>query len=363
MYCQECGAEVAERQTFCHRCGARLARLSVDGVRIEDKGAPTTTPPTAYQHMRTGSHEDGLRGNPGTLGFVFLSFFVVLVFQIVGLNISYATGADENLTLYALSIVGCLLMVVGLKGTSMLRLDLKSIGRVFRDGWWVIVVSIGLVGFELISSSVDGSFSIEGDGMLGRLGYLTVFCLLIGIFEELAFRVLCFEGFLAAFGSTKKGIMACVLVSSLLFGMAHVDVTAIDLAVPITLVESVLKILQTGVYAVFLAAMLLRERNFWGCALLHGFDDFLLLIPSFVLMGEEFEAEYVTTGEDAIAYCLLYVFMILLYIPVLIKGIKVIHETPAPDFGCLRPDKHESAGSGRGKHQGVPRIDSESDLG
>ncbi len=363
MYCQECGAEVAERQTFCHRCGARLARLSADGVRIADKGAPTSTPPEAYQHMRTTSHTDGRRGNPATLAFAFLSFFVVLVFQIVGLTVVYATGVDENLTLYTLSSVACLLMVVGLKGTSMLRFDLKSIGRVFRDGWWAIVVGIGLVGFELIASSIDGSLTIESDGMLGRLGYIFVFCILVGIFEELAFRGLCFEGFLAAFGRTKKGIMACVLASSVLFGLAHVSFTEIDLAVPLTLVQFVLKILQTGVYAVFLAAMMLRERNFWGCALLHGFDDFLLLIPSFVLMGEEFEAEYVTTGEDAIAYCLLYAVMIVLYIPLVIKGIKVIREAPAPDFGCLRPDKHEVTRSDRGTSPSIPHIDSKSDIG
>jgi hypothetical protein len=140
---------------------------------------------------------------------------------------------------------------------------------------------------------------------------------------------------MAAFGGTRRGLVASVIATSLAFGAAHVMWTELDYMDPLQVAQAILKVMQTGIYAVFLSAQVMRTREVWGVGLLHGLDDWLLLVVGIVLGGESLETEYVAAGDDALPTIILYLVVIVLYIPLLVRGIKAIKKAPVPDYGPL----------------------------
>ena len=140
---------------------------------------------------------------------------------------------------------------------------------------------------------------------------------------------------MAAFGGTRRGLVVSVIVTSLAFGAAHVMWTELDYTDALQVAQAVLKVMQTGIYAVFLSAQVVRTREVWGVGLLHGLDDWLLLVVSVVLGGGSIETEYVAAGDDALPTSILYLVVIALYIPLLVRGIKMLKKAPVPDYGPM----------------------------
>ena len=256
-----------------------------------------------------------------------LSFLLVgalVVFQLVGFIIVLLLDIpDESLwaTIIpeAFGAAGAVGSVALMGGGSWVTPSLKDVRHTFRFGWWCLAVSVGLMIYDIIYY-VSTQTPIASNWPI-LLVQNALFCLFVGIYEEFVFRGLVFNGLLALLGDLKRGVGAAVLITSLAFGLAHVDLQA-DLVDGLSVLQAVLKTIQTGMYSVLLCTIVLHTRKLGGVSLFHGFDDFLLLLPSLVLFGEPLELDYVAEGEDAWPAILNYLMVIALYVPFVIKSVR-----------------------------------------
>jgi len=115
--------------------------------------------------------------------------------------------------------------------------------------------------------------------------------------------------------------------------MAHVEWWDLDYSSLSQVLQAIFKILQTGTYGFFLASLTTRTKSIVGPAFIHGLDDFILLFPSVGLMGDPLETEYVSTGDDGFFNVGLYIIVILLYMPLVIQGIRLFMQTKLPEHG------------------------------
>jgi hypothetical protein len=88
----------------------------------------------------------------------------------------------------------------------------------------------------------------------------------------------------------------------------------------LSVIQALLKMCQTGMYSFMLCVIMLRTRRLGGVSLFHGFDDFVLVMPSIALFGEPLDTEYVVQGDDAIPTIMYYLVIIALYLPFVIKS-------------------------------------------
>lgn len=284
---------------------------------------PSVEPSHSAAHARRPS---------ATLALALLLLGAVFVFQILGAVVGYAFGINIEASIYASAVAGTIIALTVLGGASLLKPTRASVAYAFRHGWWVIFVSAGLMVFDLVSLFADGDFTPVSDWPLRVLGTFAL-CVCIGISEEGAFRGLMLGGLLDVKGTNKRGIVIACVVSATLFGLAHVDVAAMNLTDPLQLAQALLKAIQTGTYGFFLAALVVRTKDIVGAVILHALDDFFLMVPTVALMGESLDVDYVTSGADALPTITLYLVVIVLYLPLVWQGVRMLREVDAPNQG------------------------------
>lgn len=241
---------------------------------------------------------------------------VIAFFVVMFLNVSYES-LWTDIIIEGLGSLAAIAAVLLLGGKSLVSTSRDDIAYTFRFGWWCIAISLALMVLELIWGFEDGT-PITSDWP-SRLLQTVVLCVGIGVMEEFMFRGIVFNGLLAAMGSTHKGVVRAIVITSVLFGFAHVDVTS-DFVDGLSTVQALLKMCQTGMYSFLLCVILLRTHRLGGVSLFHGFDDFVLVMPSIALFGEALETEYVVQGDDALPTIMYYLVIIALYLPFVIKS-------------------------------------------
>jgi len=348
MFCQECGERVEDGARFCPSCGTRLdlpephlspSQLASSQPQVPSPVAAQESAPSGPRHLRTPPEEKGRYGKFVASLFCMLGVFI---FQVAGAVVSVFTGLDAQISTLVFGAAGAALFVWALGGGRLLVPRLTSIGQVLRQGAWSIAVSVGLIIYETIALTLDGSLEVA-DGWPGRVGYLVLVTILIGLFEEFTFRGVLLGGLTSVWGSTRRGLIACIAVSSLAFGCAHVEWWAIDLADPLQLAQALLKVCQTGTYALFLGTMACASRELWGVACLHGLNDFLLLFLSVGLMGQSMEMNYVAEDtSDALSSIGLYIVVTLLYIPLVVKAWKRLKTMTSAELLARKGSKSEA---------------------
>ena len=95
-------------------------------------------------------------------------------------------------------------------------------------------------------------------------------CLLIGVFEELAFRGVFLPSLLERYGNSKKGFHWTVIGSSAAFGLIHL----VNLAEGAGLGATVLQVGYSFLIGGMCAIVLLKSGNLLYCILLHAVYDF-----------------------------------------------------------------------------------------
>lgn len=263
----------------------------------------------------------------GRLVLSLLSIGAVFVAEVLAFVVALLLNIpDDSMWFSILPEFGgalvALLCLAGLCGAKALKPQLRDVGFTFRFGWWCMVVAVGLMAFELYDYLAAGT-QVQ-PGWLQRFGEAGLLCLLIGIMEELVFRGLLFQGLLAALGGTHRGVVLSVAITSLAFGLAHVDFST-DFSSMLSAIQAVLKVVQIGIYSVMLCVIVLRTHGLAGVSVFHGFDDFLVFLPSVVLFGESTEVDYVVEGDEAYYSIAFYLIIILLYLPLLIKSLRDLH--------------------------------------
>ena len=110
-----------------------------------------------------------------------------------------------------------------------------------------------------------------------EIGIFVALMLLVGLTEELLFRGLITRMLYEKFGRTATGVWLSVLLSSLLFGTAHLGNAFIGQA---PLAGVMVQAAVAASIGLCLGAIYLRSRSFWAVALLHGYLDFCGMIST-----------------------------------------------------------------------------------
>lgn len=233
------------------------------------------------------------------------------------------------------------LFVATLGGARSLAPSEAGLTRALREGRYPVLLALGLSALEaaaLFQAAGAGEAVAPSPSWAGDLVATAVLCASVGLYEEALFRVLLLGGLLSRHGSTRNGVVASVLVSSVAFGAAHVTMSAaLD---PITLAQMLLKTAQTTFIGLLLGAVYVRTRSFVGVAALHGLADFLLMAPLAVLGGLEGSiGTYVSGGEglaatvEGLALVATYVVAVALYAPAAVRACVLLDAAPVPANG------------------------------
>jgi len=326
MYCKKCGAQLVDNAHYCHKCGTATGEESVHYVPVpwEDEATGAST---VYKKQRSGF---------ATFLLALLCLALCVVGEFVGAVAAFLVGGDEYLLGMLGCCVGAALGICVLGGTSLLHPRHASLGYALRTSWWLLAVSTGLTVVDAFGA-FSTSFNVQAD-WLQRTWYALALCATIGFSEEAMFRGLLMGGLLDAFGSDRRGVMTAVVLSSVLFGAAHIEWWSLNYADPVQLAQAVLKIAQTGLFGFFLGALTICSKSILGPALIHGLADFIIFFYSYSLMGEGLEVDYVSSGSEGMETMWLYLVMIVLYIPLVVKGVRMLRDVPLPEHGAFHKE-------------------------
>ena len=112
-------------------------------------------------------------------------------------------------------------------------------------------------------------------GLQGNLGSLLIFLAvswtLAAVGEEIVYRGYLPLRITDVFGANTVGILAAVVLSSVLFGLAHTE-------------QGLIGIILTFLDALFFSFLRWRFKNLWAAVLGHGFNNTIGLV-SFYLVG------------------------------------------------------------------------------
>lgn len=106
-------------------------------------------------------------------------------------------------------------------GKEIFRWEKGSLGKSIRLYKNMLIISLIIVFFSLIGHLADPSEMVREDCWLGLLT-LIPHTLLIGLFEESAFRGVLMGGIFAQTDGSRKGVFLALTVSGLVFGFLHV---------------------------------------------------------------------------------------------------------------------------------------------
>lgn len=273
-----------------------------------------------------------------TLILSFMCCAIPFVLEVIGLFVGMLISMEvaEAIALVVGGVGACLAIAI-MGGTRLIVPTRAAFAAALKKGWWAIATSAALMVIEITWTYVAGEKVIES-GWLGRLFTVTAICVGVGLMEEGMFRGLLLNGLLDLAGTSRRGLYRAVIIASVVFGLAHIDFTSFNFADPLACVQALLKVLQTGTYGFFLASLIVSSKSIIGAAFIHGIDNFLLMAPSMVLLKGSLDVAYVTTGDDAWPTIILYCVIIVLYIPLVVVGKRMLDKAPVPELGAFHKE-------------------------
>lgn len=263
---------------------------------------------------------------------------LLIVAEVVGLYAGDLIPLGEDVTATLAGAVAAIVLCCLLGGSQLFNITGSSWKWAWHAMWWSIAISGAIALLDLYDYISTDSLDIVGDWPW-QLFLSLIFCLAIGFFEEGMCRGLVLNGLLSRMGTSRKGIVWACVISSIFFGILHVDITRIGDVTALEFAQGVLKVVQTGMYGFALAAVVVKTGELVSVAFLHCLDDWLLFILTFV-MGESLETEYVSSGtEEGIATVIVYVVCIALYIPLVVRAAHSLKTCDVPNRGAFFREK------------------------
>lgn len=128
--------------------------------------------------------------------------------------------------------------------------------------------------------------------------FLTLFeMLFVGLFEEIAFRALINDAIVYRFRTFKHVFLLSAVLSSLIFGYAHV--MFVPISSPLMAGQVAGKTISTGLFGLASLFLYWKTRNIWACGLLHGLFDFLISLPGVLFVRQQAQlTSYAVEGPD-----------------------------------------------------------------
>lgn len=157
---------------------------------------------------------------------------------------------------------------------------LRSAGFTSLGRWGIWLTTLLVLAFAILASAyaMTGGFEFNlTDPAL--TGLVILFILTAAFLEEVVFRGLMLHGFVRAWGSTKRGLIKSVLVSSLFFCSIHL----LDILGGRPLTAVLLQSLEAIFLGIFLAALVLSGKSIYPAAFFHG----VLNIAGYLTFGSK----------------------------------------------------------------------------
>lgn len=141
--------------------------------------------------------------------------------------------------------------------------------------------------------------------------FLTLFeMLFVGLFEEIAFRALINDAIVYRFRTFKHVFLLSAVLSSLIFGYAHV--MFVPISSPLMAGQVAGKTISTGLFGLASLFLYWKTRNIWACGLLHGLFDFLISLPGVLFVRQQAQlTSYAVEGPTGILVIVVYAINIL----------------------------------------------------
>lgn len=246
--------------------------------------------------------------------------FVVAVVLLLGAALVLGSTDALGTDVLTMAVEACLaLYAVGalalLGGREAVRLRRGDLARGARGSVYAIVFSLVLGAWSLAGSLASGAEPLPAWPV--ELVKVLAFCVMVGVFEEGVFRGAVLGCLLPRMGATRRGVVGAVLLSTLVFGLAHVTFGT-ELS-PVVVAQLVLKLVQSGILGFFFASLAVSTGSVWPAALTHFVWDFALMGSTCVFQSP-FDTSYVDTSSDGMALVAFYVVMIVFQLPLVVSG-------------------------------------------
>lgn len=176
-------------------------------------------------------------------------------------------------------IVSTAIVLILAKLSLTKTIGLTSFPKKIRD--WLIAWPLFVILLLALLPLLTGDLAID-QSKPGMLPIFIFMNFLIGFSEELLVRGLLLSVLLLKWGTTKKGIVVCVIASSMLFGSAHLGNLFIN---PSLVVATISQIIYATFIGIFFAACVLRSQSIWPAIVLHAALDFISQIQQIAVGG------------------------------------------------------------------------------
>ncbi len=146
----------------------------------------------------------------------------------------------------------------------MITLNIRLFGKIHKPLYLIPCLLVAVDNFQW-SAFFNGKMELVR-AEFWDIALYTLSCLAVGLFEELIFRGVLFSVLASLFKKDRKGIWATYVLSSVIFGGAHLF-NGFSLG---TIVQVLYTVLTGGLFAF----CLMKTKNILCCALVHGVYNF-----------------------------------------------------------------------------------------
>ena len=172
----------------------------------------------------------------------------------------YITGGMEQI-IYVIMMIGML------KWLGLFRYAGITGVKFWRQGWltWPVLPFCLLNAWSFLA----GSYIMDLNNIVLYVSYL-IYYISVGLFEEIVCRGAMLTIILRKYGINRKGVYLSVLITSLLFGSAHIINFIMG---RFSLLSVLSQIIYATFFGTFFSACLLRSRSIWPIVLSHALFD------------------------------------------------------------------------------------------
>lgn len=210
------------------------------------------------------------------LGFVLVGLFL-LIMNLSGWLVSGVSAFQKGYTLQCVAEIVAAIYTLGMLFLFEYGRELKKKGTGFLKGFYIGGFMVGYCFFAAVAmlyvQRLEPETELQPVGMI-FIYILTMF--LVGLNEEVIVRGVVLNLLLDRFTNSKKGILAAVIISSLIFGCAHIP--NVFAGVPIE--SALIQASQATLLGILFAAIYLRSGSIWICIIVHAGTDFAGLLSS-----------------------------------------------------------------------------------
>lgn len=196
------------------------------------------------------------------------TFFVLLVIDIVSVLLgtsilNYKYGSEIIFETIMLAVI---LIILKLSKNTNILVEKKenTFSSLKYAGVLLFIIAI------LFISNISGVIGARP----GNIINVILYCILIGISEELLCRGWVQNSFLKRYGKSKKGAFISIILASLVFGSMHIT----NYFAGNTFLETVAQVLQTTSLGFLFGVIYYKSGNIWTSIILHAIYDFSIMI-------------------------------------------------------------------------------------